>query len=133
MKVDVDENHTQIPFTMTLELLNGDSHFSEEEASLLQTIIYLFIFVALAALGNLLLFMNDNIVYDRQDNPLFATMAAFSMLTMKSISQFFYMVQYAYWGQGYIIFRIQSTISGLMGQSFLCILFLSLAYGYGTL
>ena len=115
MKVDVDENHTQIPFTMTLELLNGDSHFSEEEASLLQTIIYLFIFVALAAVGNLLLFMNDNIVYDRQDNPLFATMAAFSMLTMKSISQFFYMVQYAYWGQGYIIFRIQSTISGLMG------------------
>lgn len=70
--------------------------------------------------------------FERADNPLLATLGALSQLGLKALFQFMFMVQYAYYGQGFLVFRIQSTVSSLLSQLSLCVLFLSLAYGYGT-
>ena len=42
-------------------------------------------------------------------------------------------MQYSYYGQGSLFFKIQVTLTSLLSQLSLCILFMSLAYGYGTL
>lgn len=46
------DKYIQIPFTVELELLNGESHFSEEEAHLLQSLTYFGSIVLVAALVN---------------------------------------------------------------------------------
>ena len=92
-----DGNHgyvKQLPFKATLELYNGDSHFSEEEANLCESVVYIAIVIVIAMLINIYFFANDMIAFDRNDNPLLATLVALSQLGCKTLFTFFYMVQY---------------------------------------
>ena len=74
----------------------------------------------------------DHIIYERNDNPLFVTLIALTTLANKSVFQLLYMWQYASQGYGSLFYRIQSTLCNLMSQFAICLLFLVLAYGYGT-
>lgn len=127
-----EQTYEQIPFTATLEIMNGDSHFSEENASILQGVFLSFVFVAFALLWNMYASWVDNSEYKRYDNPLFLTMCALCALASKSVFKALYMIQYAYYGEGFLVFKIQSTVCSILGQQLLCALFMMLAYGYGT-
>ena len=63
---------------MTLELLNGESHFSEEEADIYDSIVSIAIVIVLAGLANAFAFRNDLVTFDRNDNPLLVTLVALS-------------------------------------------------------
>jgi len=69
-----EPTYSQIPFTVTLELLNGASHFSEEEANLIWSLVYFLTMIAVAALINIYAWHNDTNTFDRVDNPLLATL-----------------------------------------------------------
>ena len=84
-----------MPFTMKLELLNGDSHFSEEESGWLQPLQIIILVVGTAAIINFYFAKQDHVVYERNDNPLFGTLVALTMLANKAIFQLLYMWQYA--------------------------------------
>ena len=49
----------QLPFKATLELYNGESHFSEEEANLFESVIYIGFILLLAIVANAYFFSND--------------------------------------------------------------------------
>ena len=70
--------YRQIPFRVTLELMNGESHFSEEEADIYDSIISIAIVIVLAGLANAFAFRNDLVTFDRNDNPLLVTLIALS-------------------------------------------------------
>ena len=70
--------YRQIPFRVTLELMNGESHFSDEEADIYDSIISIAIVIVLAGLANAFAFRNDLVTFDRNDNPLLVTLIALS-------------------------------------------------------
>jgi len=67
---------SQKPFTMTLELLNGDSHFSEEDSGFALTLMIFSAVILGAAATNVYNARKDKTEYERIDNPLYATLLA---------------------------------------------------------
>lgn len=67
---------SQKPFTMTLELLNGDSHFSEEESGFALTLMIFSAVILGVAATNVYNARKDKSEYERIDNPLYVTLLA---------------------------------------------------------
>ena len=51
--------YQQKRFTMKLELMNGNSHFSEEDSNMLESLAYTLAFIIIVGCGNLYFWHKD--------------------------------------------------------------------------
>ena len=107
------DTRMQIPFTVTMELLNGDSHFSEEDDGTIQYWLLALVIVMAFLLVNIYLGTRDMQKFERLDDPLFITTVALMLLVLKSVAQLVYLVIYSANGSGFIFLRVYSTTCSL--------------------
>ena len=106
----------QIPFTATLELMNGDSQFSEEDSGAIFFFILALVIMVVTLALSAYLSKKDLDTAENFSNPLIVTSFALMLLVLKSYLQLFHLAVYSYNGTGIIFVRMYSTICSLFSQ-----------------
>ena len=70
--------------------------------------------------------------FDRFDNPLLMTLFSLSVLAMKATFKLFHLCIYWSNGSGFFFFKLCSTLAALGSQLMLSLMFVLLAFGFGT-